>query len=90
MKNVSFEEAVLEYPTFSNNCDLSSVKLPKTGNYKFFDFWEKRLEHLYSKANQWSKNEQKEAEIFAKVRLVHAKKSNDLYNECQYSFKRIW
>lgn len=73
MKNVSFEDAKIMDITYSNNCDLSSVKLPKTGNYKFFDCWQKRISFLNSKIDQFRKDEQKEVDVFVYSFSGHAK-----------------
>ncbi|MBV8325495.1 pentapeptide repeat-containing protein [Chryseobacterium sp.] len=74
MKNVSFEKAELIYPTFSNHCDLSTVKINPSGNYYKYDRWKERLESLESEILNWEdKEEKKEAEIFSYSYLVHAK-----------------
>lgn len=73
MKNVSFEEAILKGVNFSNDCDLSKVLTPKTGNYQIFDNWANRLSYLKTKIVDWSAPERKEAEIFANSYLAHAK-----------------
>ncbi len=73
MKNVSFEKAELKYLTFSDNCDLSSVRIKNDGKHYKYDRWGKRLEFLKSAIGNWEEEERKEAEIFADVHLVHAK-----------------
>lgn len=73
MKNVSFEKADLIDLTFSNKCDLSSVKLRENGRYRKYNKWDERLNLLKEKLVIWEINEQKEAEIFISSSLVHAK-----------------
>lgn len=43
MLDVSFEKATLHDITFSDNCNLSTVLLPKQGTYLFFDNWNEQL-----------------------------------------------
>lgn len=76
MENVSFVEATLEGVNFSNECDLSTVKLPQTGSYLIFNDWAKRLEHLKAIITGWPPSQKKEAEIFVNSYLVHAKTQN--------------
>ena len=73
MKNVSFEKAILEGVNFSNECDLSSIKLPKTGNYQLFYNWAGKLERLKTIISDWPASQKNEAEIFVNSYLVHAK-----------------
>lgn len=73
MKNVSFEEAILEGVNFSNECDLSNVQIPKTGRYQIFDNWASRLKKLKTKIGGWPMLQRMEAEIFTDSYLVHAK-----------------
>ncbi|WP_430909125.1 pentapeptide repeat-containing protein [Maribacter sp. 2-571] len=73
MLNVSFEEAELEYPTFSNNCDLSTIRLPKKGNYHLFDKWPERLTFLKGEIESWPEMEKKDAMDFIEAHMVHAK-----------------
>jgi len=73
MKNVSFEKAELKDLTFSDNCDLSSVRIKNNDKYYKYNHWEKRLEFLKSEISNWEEKEKKEAEIFSDVHLVHAK-----------------
>ena len=73
MKNVSFENAELNDLTFSDDCDLSTVKIRNTNCYKY-DNWDERLQFLKSKINNWdNQNEKKEAERFVWVYSVHSK-----------------
>ncbi|GGH16421.1 pentapeptide repeat-containing protein [Sphingobacterium alkalisoli] len=73
MKNVSFVNAELEDLTFSDNCDLSSVKIKSSDKYYKYERWKERLEFLKMEDRNWSDKEKKEAEIFANTYLVHAK-----------------
>lgn len=73
MKNVSFEDAMLEGVNFSNECELSTVIPPKLGNYKLFNNWANRLECLKNEIVNWSTNQRVEAEIFINSYLAHAK-----------------
>lgn len=49
MLNVSFENAILHDITFSDNCDLSTIILPKYGRYLFFDNWNEQLNMILKK-----------------------------------------
>lgn len=72
MENVSFEHAELSDLTFSDNCDLSTVRIDQTGKVFLFDKWRQRLERLKSEFISWEDAEQKEADIFTFAYLVHA------------------
>lgn len=76
MKNVSFAEATLIGATFSNLCDLSTIILPKTGNYLIFNDWMARLDRLEKVIKQWPMSERMEAEIFTRSYLIHANAQN--------------
>jgi uncharacterized protein YjbI with pentapeptide repeats len=76
MRNVSFESADLIDVTFSDNCNLSSVKIKNDGNYLKYDNWKKRLTWLKSKVASWENSKRKEAEIFITSSLVHAEKQD--------------
>lgn len=73
MKNVSFEKAELRDITFSNNCNLSTVRVNNNSKYYIFNIWEKRLKFLLSGVCEWSIQERKEVDIFVNTHLVHAK-----------------
>lgn len=73
MKNVSFEKAELNDLTFSDCCNLSTVKIKQSEILYNFDNWKKRLEFLMSEAQNWNSKERKETEIFANSYLIHAK-----------------
>lgn len=49
MLDVSFENAILHDVTFSDNCDLSTIVLPRQGRYVFFDNWDKQLNIIKKK-----------------------------------------
>jgi len=76
MKNVSFENAVLYGVHFSNDCDLSTIRLPKAKGYHLFDNWYKRLLHLSETIIEWPSEQNHEAGIFARSHLVQAKNQN--------------
>lgn len=76
MQNVSFTDATLEGVDFSNDCDLSTIKIPRTGSYLLFDKWPDRLERLKTIVKEWPTSQRKEAEIFLNSHLVHAKTQN--------------
>ncbi len=73
MKNVSFEGAILEDVSFTNNCDLSSIILPKTGNYQLFDKGKNRLEYLIHRINDWEEPQKTEVNHFMSFLLLHSK-----------------
>jgi hypothetical protein len=73
MEYVSFENADLHYPAFSNWCDLSTVKIKNNGRYFKYDSWHKRLQLLGKEIEVWTdEHERKEAARFVKVYSVHA------------------
>jgi uncharacterized protein YjbI with pentapeptide repeats len=72
MEQVSFAEAELIEPTFSDRCKLSSVVLPANGQYLFYQQWKRRLQHVLESANNWPDRERKEVEIFCRCALTHA------------------
>lgn len=76
MKNVSFENSVLVGVNFSNGCDLSTITLPKKGNYQLFKNWLEKLKYLENSIVKWDKSEKIEAEIFVRSYMVHAKNQN--------------
>jgi hypothetical protein len=73
MKNLSFEKADLRNPTFSDNCDLSTVKIKNNNRYYKYDNWNKRLQFLKLDIDSWEDEDRKEAEIFFNTYSVHAK-----------------
>ena len=73
MKNVSFEKAILKGVDFTNDCDLSTIKLPLTGNYLIYKKWDYKLEVLKNKIIEFPENQRKEAKIFVDSELVHSK-----------------
>jgi len=76
MKNVSFINAELHDLTFSDNCDLSTIKIKYSDRYYVYDKWKERLSYLKSNILNWNEREKKEAEIFINVYSVHAKKQD--------------
>lgn len=77
MLNVSFEKAQMVDLTISDGCDLSTIKLPRSGKYFRFDRWLSRLQCLERKLPDWDDEYKKhEASIFIRVALVHAQKQD--------------
>lgn len=77
MLNVSFENADLVDLTISDGCDLSTVRLKENGRYVKYDNWLKRLQFLEKAAASWADSDaQENAERFAWVGMVHAKKQD--------------
>ncbi len=73
MLNVSFENADLRDPAFSNGCDLSTVKIKRNGRYFKYDDWHQRLQYLREEIEAWDDEHQRnEAARFVKVYSVHA------------------
>ncbi|GEP96526.1 pentapeptide repeat-containing protein [Chitinophaga cymbidii] len=73
MKNVSFEKAELKDVTFSNNCDLSTVRIDSDGQYYKYNNWKMRLEFLNLRMSMLKEGEKKEVLFFVNTHLVHAK-----------------
>ncbi|UUC44159.1 pentapeptide repeat-containing protein [Flavobacterium cerinum] len=76
MKNVSFEHAELIDLAISDNCDLSTIKMPLEGNYLLLDDWRERLSKLEKNGKELLQNDRKEFELFITVRKVHAAKQD--------------
>lgn len=76
MIEVSFESATLHDVTFSNNCDLSSVRLPNNGRYALVTKWPQKLLNLQAESTDWPTNDRKIASTFAETNLVHARTQN--------------
>ncbi|WP_158960975.1 pentapeptide repeat-containing protein [Myroides fluvii] len=72
MKNVSFEKAYFRDLTFSDNCDLSTVKIKNFDKYYRFNRWKERLLFLESNIHNWSEKEKYEAGVFVSIYMVHA------------------
>ncbi len=73
MLNVSFEKAELRDVTFSDSCNLSTIRLKNDNSHLRYGKWNKRLQKLASEVFSWeNKEEKKEAEIFVNTYLVHA------------------
>ncbi len=83
MSNVSFEKAKLFEVNFSNNCDLSTIKLPSTGEYHLFNNWKNKLERLNKESHFWPELERKEADIFVYSYIVHAKDQDWFLLNCK-------
>ena len=77
MLNVSLENSVLTDITFSDFCNLSTVKLPKNGNYIYIRNWNKKLQSAYEKIKEWQPAQRTEAEILIKSYLVHSVRQNE-------------
>lgn len=72
MMNVSFQDAILHDITFSDCCDLSTIVVPREGNYRHYSSWKKRLEKLVHTIPLWPENERSEATIFFSSYIRHA------------------
>lgn len=83
MENVSFADASLWRITFSNDCDLSSVIMPSTGEYRRYCDWKRRLAGLEQRIPELPAKDKEEVKIFAKAHLVHAKKQDWFILNCQ-------
>jgi len=73
MAEVSFESACLRDVTFSNACDLSSVKPPTDGHHELIAKWPEKLRNLQDRAQNWPAAASKAATAFAATNLVHAR-----------------
>ncbi|CAN5911157.1 hypothetical protein BH11VER1_BH11VER1_13620 [soil metagenome] len=73
MAEVSFESAALRDVTFSNGCDLSSVRPPNDGHHVLVAQWSEKLQNLQNQSFSWSENQRKAASAFASTNLVHAR-----------------
>ncbi|MBL7953629.1 MAG: pentapeptide repeat-containing protein [Flavobacteriales bacterium] len=72
MLQVSFEEANLLETTYSDQCDLSTVKIPNTGKYALLNNWPHRLLELKKQAESWPTKEQKMAYLLVDIYIDHA------------------
>ena len=73
MTDVSFEGACLREATFSNGCDLSSVRIPKDGYHQLCAQWSQRLKILQEIARTWGPEARSAGSAFAAIHLVHAR-----------------
>ncbi len=73
MVEVSFESACLRDVTFSNGCDLSSVKPPTDGHHALIAQWPEKLRNLQDRSKNWPAAASKAANAFATSNLVHAR-----------------
>lgn len=69
MRDVSFVDAELIGVNFTGGCDLSTILLPKAGDYRLYGSWRARLLRLAEASSTWSAAEKKEAEIFVQSYL---------------------
>ncbi len=83
MENINFEEASLWSVTFSNDCDLSTIVMPSSGEYRKYCNWEKRLVALDKKASELTAEDRKEAKVFASSHLVHARDQDWFILNCE-------
>lgn len=73
MHNVSFEGATLHDVTFSDDCDLSTVLLPKQGRYLFFDNWDEQLNTIKRNgATNQSSTTNEDIASFVEIHKVHS------------------
>lgn len=73
MTDVSFESACLRDVTFSNGCNLASVKPPTDGHHQLIARWPEKLKDLLGWAQGWPSAASKAANAFATTNLVHAR-----------------
>lgn len=73
MAEVSFECASLRDVTFSNGCDLSSVKVPSDERHKLVGRWPEKLRSLQVQSKKWSAAARDAADVFAATNLTHAR-----------------
>ncbi len=90
MENVSLEKVDLIDLTFSNNCDLSTVKLNNNGSYLKFDKWLRRLDFLQERSIIFSEDERERVLFFVKIFRSHALSQdwyilniNDVARDCE-------
>lgn len=95
MLNVSFEKAIMHDVTFSDNCDLSTIVLPRHGHYLFFDNWDEQLNAIFAEGNASpTTTASNDVASFVEIYKVHSANqryyllnTEDLLNE--YSEKTI-
>jgi hypothetical protein len=73
MRKVSFADAELDSITFSNGCDLSSITLPRNGDYRRYNLWQTRLLAARVEIAGWPEPDRTEGLFFVDVQLNHAK-----------------
>ena len=73
MVEVSFESATLRGVTFSNHCDLSSVRLPNDGRHTLIADWSQKLLNFQAQLAGWPDSQRKAASAYAATNLVHAR-----------------
>jgi uncharacterized protein YjbI with pentapeptide repeats len=69
MRDVSFSDAELIGVNFTGGCDLSTIVLPKLGEYRLYRNWRARLLQLAEACPTWPVAERKEAEVFVQSYL---------------------
>ncbi len=70
MKNVSFEGAEFKKVGFVRGVDLSTVILPKNGEYRLYDQFNKRMEILKEHAYEFEGKHKVDVDVFIKVGLA--------------------
>ena len=73
MVDVSFEHAILQESTFSDHCDLSTVRIPADGRHALIGRWAERLKDLQEKARLWPEAATRAGDTFAGVHLAPAR-----------------
>ncbi|MGV3629199.1 MAG: pentapeptide repeat-containing protein [Betaproteobacteria bacterium] len=76
MRHVSFAGAELLAVNFTGGCDLSSVTLPMSDDYRLYGDWHSRLLRLSGDSSKWSAAVQKEAQIFVQSYLESSVKQS--------------
>lgn len=80
MLNVDFNNAELKNLTFSSNCDLSTVILPKSGNYTLIDNLKEYIDEINKKKALQSQSIQYEIEKFIKLKSRFPNQKNTIIN----------
>lgn len=73
MAEVSFESACLRDVTFSDGCNLASVKPPTDRHHALIAQWPEKIRNLQELAQGWPAGAQQAATAFAITNLVHAR-----------------
>ena len=73
MVGVSFEKALLSDLTFSDGCELASVKIPLDGRYLLVERWRDKLETLRERLSDLEDAEAKLISLFVSTYSIHAR-----------------
>jgi hypothetical protein len=89
MTRVSFAAANFQGLTFSDDCDLSTVTIPESDNFRKYDRWLERLLDLKAQAEYWPEPDKQGAELFVKIYIPHAQNQNWMILNCEDIRKHI-